>query len=148
MKRLLPICLLLAAGFAVQASGYSAAANSCAENLISVEECPDTVCLDTIDLTEAQIPQIPLGQCETFTLSDLDARYGVVKKDGKYGIYDIANEMNVTRIAYHELRYATREEKEGEYYTCFIFTEGKKTGMIVVAESNNEFIAISLSDDD
>jgi len=50
----------------------------------------------------------------------------------------------VTRIEYSYLWYAYRKEFEGEYFTYFSWEECETLGVICVAESNNQFIAISM----
>ena len=106
-------------------------------------ETVDTVCCDTIECTNPSIPQIPFGELDSLTMHNLDARYAVVWKDGKCGIYDFRTEKNVTRIEYSALRFSFRKEFEGEYYTYFAWDEKEKYGVVGVSENTNEFVAIS-----
>ena len=106
-------------------------------------EVADTVSVDS--LANASVPQIPIDQCDSLLLRTPNDRYGVVWKDGKCGVYDLAKEENVTRIEYGNLWYSFRKEMEGEYYTYFGWEEADKKGVIGVAEVNNQFITISMS---
>lgn len=104
----------------------------------------DTISTDTIDYANPPIPQIPLEECDSLTARDVTDRYGVVYKDGRCGIYDLMKHENVTRIDYKELWFSFRREIEGEYYSYFGWEEDDSKGVIGVAESNNQFIAISM----
>jgi len=104
----------------------------------------DTISTDTIDSANPPIPQIPLEECDSLTVRDITDRYGVVYKDGRCGIYDLMKHENVTRIDYKELWFSFRREIEGEYYSYFGWEEDDSKGVIGVAESNNQFIAISM----
>ena len=106
-------------------------------------EVVDTVSCDTIDLRNPTIPQIPFGELDSLTMSSLDARYVVVWKGGKCGIYDFWKEVNVTRIEYSALRYSFRKEFEGGFYTYFAWSEKDRYGVVGVSENTNEFVAIS-----
>ena len=50
----------------------------------------DSICADTLDMSDPPVPQIPLDQCDSLMVSSPGDRYGVVWKDGKCGIYDIS----------------------------------------------------------
>ena len=104
----------------------------------------DTISTDTIESANPPIPQIPLEKCDSLTARDITDRYGVVYKDGRCGIYDLVKHENVTRIEYKELWFSFRREIEGEYYSYFGWEEDDSKGVIGVAESNNQFIAISM----
>jgi len=104
----------------------------------------DTISTDTIDCTNASIPQIPLEECDSLTAHDVTDRYGVVYKDGRCGIYDLVKHENVTRIEYRELWFSFRREIGGEYYSYFGWEENDSKGVIGVAEANNQFVAISM----
>lgn len=104
----------------------------------------DTISTDTIDYANPPIPQIPLEECDSLTARDVTDRYGVVYKDGRCGIYDLMKHENVTRIDYKELWFSFRREIEGEYYSYFGWEEDDSKGVIGVAESNNQFVAISM----
>lgn len=105
----------------------------------------DTISTDTIDCTNASIPQIPLEGCDSLTAHDVTDRYGVVYKDGRCGIYDLVKHENVTRIDYKELWFSFRREIDGEYYSYFGWEENDSKGVIGIAEANNQFVAISMS---
>lgn len=93
---------------------------------------------------ESKVPQISLEKCDSLMARDITDHYGVVYKDGKCGIYDLVKRENVTRIEYSHLWYAYRKEFEGEYFTYFSWEEPETLGVVGVAESNNQFIAISM----
>jgi len=104
----------------------------------------DTISTDTIESANPPIPQVPLNECDSLIARDVTDRYGVVYKNGKCGIYDLMKHENVTRIDYKELWFSFRREIEGEYYSYFGWEEDDSKGVIGVAESNNQFIAISM----
>ena len=104
----------------------------------------DTISTDTIESANPPIPQVPLNECDSLIARDVTDRYGVVYKNGKCGIYDLMKHENVTRIEYRELWFSFRREIEGEYYSYFGWEEDDSKGVIGVAESNNQFIAISM----
>ena len=103
----------------------------------------DTISCDTIDCNNLSIPQIPFGELDSLTMHSIDARYVVVWKGGKCGIYDLQKEENVTRIEYSYLHYSFRKEMDGEYYTFFVWEEKGTTGVVGIAEANNQFLAIA-----
>ena len=104
----------------------------------------DTICADTLDVSNPPVPQIPLDQCDSLMVSSPGDRYGIVWRNGKCGIYDISKWENVTRIEYKNLWFSFRKEMEGEYYSYFGWDEDTTKGVIGVAEVNNQFIAISM----
>ena len=104
----------------------------------------DTICTDAIDSTNPPILQVPLEECDCLMARDVTDHYGVVYKDGKCGIYDLFKNENVTCIEYSYLWYAYRKEFEGEYFTYFSWEEPETIGVFGVAESNNQFIGISM----
>lgn len=104
----------------------------------------DTVCVDTLDVSNPPIPQIPLDESDSLKVSSPGDRYGIVWQNGKCGIYDISRMENVTRIEYRDLWFSFRKEMEGEYYTYFGWDEVDTKGIIGVAEANNQFMAISM----
>lgn len=104
----------------------------------------DTVCVDTLDVSNPPVPQIPLDECDSLMVSSPGDRYGVVWQNGKCGIYDISKGENVTRIEYRDLWFSFRKEMEGEYYSYFGWDEEETKGIIGVAEANNQFMAISM----
>lgn len=114
--------------------------------VVTAKECvlnADTISCDTIDCNNLPIPQIPFGELDSLTMHSIDARYVVVWKGGKCGIYDLQTEENVTRIEYSYLHYSFRKEMDGEYYTFFVWEEKETTGVVGIAEANNQFMAIA-----
>jgi len=108
----------------------------------------DTICADTLDVSNPPVPQIPLNQCDSLMVNSPSDRYGVVWKDGKCGIYDISKWENVTWIAYKDLWFSFRKEMEGEYYSYFGWDEDNTKGVIGVAEVNNQFVTICMPKND
>lgn len=104
----------------------------------------DTICADTLDVSNPPVPQIPLDQCDSLMVSSPGDRYGIVWQNGKCGIFDISEWENVTRIAYKDLWFSFRKEMEGEYYSYFGWDEDNTKGVIGVAEVNNQFITICM----
>lgn len=104
----------------------------------------ETIFADSIDSANSPVPQIPLEECDSLMARDITDNYGVVYKDGKCGIYDLVKNQNVTRIEYSYLWYAYRKEFEGEYFIYFSWEEPETIGVVGVAESNNQFIGISM----
>ena len=105
-------------------------------------EVVDTVSCDTIDLRNPPIPQIPLSECDSIVMIDMNGRYAAVYKEGKCGVYDISNAVNVTRIEYPWLSAGFRKEFEGSYFTYFYTAYPDKYGVVGVSEQTNEFICI------
>ena len=105
-------------------------------------ELVDTVSCDTIDLRNPPIPQIPLSECDSIVMIDLNGRYVAVYKEGKCGVYDITKAVNVTRIEYPWLSAGFRREFEGSFITYFYTAYPDKYGVVGVSEETNEFICI------
>lgn len=105
-------------------------------------EVVDTVSCDTIDLRNPPIPQIPLSECDSIVMIDMNGRYAAVYKEGKCGVYDISKAVNVTRIEYPWLSAGFRREFEGSYFTYFYTAYPDKYGVVGVSEQTNEFICI------
>ena len=105
-------------------------------------EVVDTVSCDTIDLRNPPIPQIPLSECDSIVMIDMNGRYAAVYKDGMCGVYDISKAVNVTRIEYPWLSAGFRREFEGSYFTYFYTAYPDKHGVVGVSEQTNEFICI------
>lgn len=105
-------------------------------------ELVDTVSCDTIDLRNPPIPQIPLSECDSIVMIDLNGRYVAMYKEGKCGVYDITKAVNVTRIEYPWLSAGFRREFEGSFFTYFYTAYPDKYGVVGVSEETNEFICI------
>ena len=105
-------------------------------------EVVDTVSCDTIELRNPPIPQIPLSECDSLVMIDLNGRYAAMYKDGKCGVYDISKALNVTRIEYPWLSAGFRREFEGSFFTYFYTAYPDKYGVVGVSEQTNEFICI------
>lgn len=83
------------------------------------------VVADSIDAEEAfgkkQVPQVPLEQCEHIDTCSI-AKFAIVTKDGKQGIYDLEKHENVTEIDFDVAdlfrRYAFGRRHRGVLFLC------------------------------
>lgn len=89
-----------------------------------------------------KIPQIPIEKMDSVVAHQVDARYVVVYKDGKCGVYDLVKKENVTKLKYSNLVYGGREEEDGEYYTFFLMDEPERRGFVRITESTNERMGV------
>lgn len=129
------------------ACAMAAAAQTAEVDSIKVDDLYSTEAVDTIDcadLEASNIPQIPFEELDSLTMSSLDDRYVVVFKDGKCGVYDLLKKENVTRIEYEYLSMGFRKEFEGEFYTYFRLINNGNEGVLGIAETNNQFIAVMM----
>ena len=99
---------------------------------------------DTLELASQSIPQTPFEELDSLLMNRIGDRYVVVYKDGRCGIYDLMKEVNVTRIRYESLRFLSRKEIEGDYYTFFSVKEGNCSGIISISEANNQFVVTTM----
>lgn len=117
----------------------------------------DSVCIDSclvdsaaydVDLNSAVVSengvaQISLDMCDSLMVSDVTDRYGVVYKDGKCGVYDIARRENVTDIEFDYLRYSHRIEMEIGFCSYFYWESGGSSGAVGIVEEDNHFMIIT-----
>lgn len=104
------------------------------------------VVADSIDAEEAfgkkQVPQVPLEQCEHIDTCSI-AKFAIVTKDGKQGIYDLDKHENVTEIDFDVAdlfrRYVSEEGVEVFY---FYVERGIERGTIGVVGENNHTVSV------
>jgi len=66
--------------------------------------------------------QVPLEQCESVDTCEV-VRYAIVRKDGKYGIYDLRKHENITEIDLDQLRYFRNIVTEDNDTICYFYAE-------------------------
>ena len=89
------------------------------------------------------VTQIPVGQCDSLMVTDVTDRYGVVYRNGKCGVYDVVNAVNVTEIAFDELGFTKRIKVEsGDWVSYFYFVSDDRQGILGVIEETDDFIVI------
>lgn len=142
MMNMKQILLLFAWAFAMTAAAQTAEVDSINVDGLYSTEAADTI--DCADLETPDIPQVPFEELDSITMSSLDDRYVVVYKDGKCGVYDLLKEENVTRIEYEYLSMGLRKEFEGGFYTYFRLINDGNEGILGIAETNNQFIAVMM----
>jgi len=98
---------------------------------------------DTVDVskTERVKPtQVPLEQCESVDTCEV-ARYAIVSKDGKFGIYDLRKHENITEIDLDQLRYFRNIVTEDNDTICYFYAE-KCTQNANIGTVNGETVAV------
>lgn len=103
----------------------------------------DTAVVDTAVVSDNGVVQIALDACDSLMVLDVTDRYGVVYKDGKCGVYDIARYENVTGIEFDYLKYSRRMEMEGGYYSYFYWERAAAFGVVGIVEEDNHFMIIT-----
>ena len=101
---------------------------------------------DSIDAEEAfgkkQITQIPLEQCERVDTCSI-AKFAIVTKDGKRGIYDLDKHENVTEIVFDVAGFSRLYvSDEGIEVFYFYVKKGVECGTIGVVGDNNQTIGV------
>jgi len=98
---------------------------------------------DTVDvsMTERVRPvQVPLEQCESVDTCEV-VRYAIVRKDGKYGIYDLRKHENITEIDLDQLRYFRNIVTEDNDTICYFYAE-KGLQCANIGAVNGETVAV------
>lgn len=96
-----------------------------------------------INVDSLGIMQIPIGQCDSLVIGDVTDRYGVVYKNGKCGVYDVVNTVNVTEIAFDELGFTKRIKVEsGDWVSYFYCVKDDKQGIVGIIEETDDVIII------
>ena len=89
------------------------------------------------------ITQIPVDQCDSLVVRDVTDRYGVVYRNGKCGVYDVVNAVNVTEIAFDELGFTKRIKVEsGDWVSYFYCVKDDRQGILGVIEETDDSIVI------
>lgn len=98
---------------------------------------------DTIEIggnnnAQPTIAQVPLTECQAVDTCE-NARYAIVTKGNRQGIYDLKARQNVTPITYESLSYYECEVTEwGTPITYFLATRGTELGRIGVNGTDNQ----------
>lgn len=92
------------------------------------------------------VTQVDFGDCDSLLMQRVEDRYGVIYKNGKCGVYDIAYEVNVTEIEFDELGFSKRILVEDDSYVSYFYCvkEGKK-GILGINEDSDSFMTIWMS---
>lgn len=104
----------------------------------------DTVEADTTTYYDVSDEIDELDAMDDFEIQDseLTKRYGLVIRGGKYGIRDYEKMENVTDVIYDYAQPAYRRKVENEFITYFYVSEGDRSGIIGIFESNNRIMTI------
>jgi len=98
---------------------------------------------DTVDVskTEGVRPtQVPLEQCESVDTCEV-ARYAIVSKGGKFGIFDLRKHENITEIDLDQLRYFRNIVTEDNDTICYFYAE-KGTQSANIGAVNGETVTV------
>lgn len=106
----------------------------------------NVVVADTIDAEEAfgkkQITQIPLEQCERVDTCSI-AKFAIVTKDGKQGIYDLEKHENVTEFGFDVAGFSRHYvSDEGLEVFYFYIKKGMECGTIGVVGDDNQTVGV------
>lgn len=106
----------------------------------------EVIVADTIDAEEAfgkkHITQVPLEQCEQIDTCSI-AKFAVVSKGGKQGIYDLEKHENVTEIDLDVASFSRRYVSEDGIEVFYFYVEkGIERGTIGVVGENNQTVGV------
>lgn len=106
----------------------------------------EVIVADTIDAEEAfgkkPITQVPLEQCEQIDTCSI-AKFAVVSKGGKQGIYDLEKHENVTEIDLDVAGFSRRYVSEDGIEVFYFYVEkGIECGTIGVVGENNQTVGV------
>ena len=106
----------------------------------------EVIVADTIDAEEAfgkkPITQVPLEQCEQIDTCSI-AKFAVVSKGGKQGIYDLEKHENVTEIDLDVAGFSRRYVSEDGIEVFYFYVEkGIERGTIGVVGENNQTVGV------
>ena len=106
----------------------------------------EVIVADTIDSEEAfgkkPITQVPLEQCEQIDTCSI-AKFAVVSKGGKQGIYDLEKHENVTEIDLDVAGFSRRYVSEDGIEVFYFYVEkGIERGTIGVVGGNNQTVGV------
>ena len=106
----------------------------------------EVIVADTIDAEEAfgkkPITQVPLELCEQIDTCSI-AKFAVVSKGGKQGIYDLEKHENVTEIDLDVAGFSRRYVSEDGIEVFYFYVEkGIERGTIGVVGENNQTVGV------
>lgn len=102
----------------------------------------DTICIDESELDSAALTNTSDWDAETD--SCIQARYVIVTKNGKYGIYDNEKKEYVTDVDMDYLQYSYYFKPEEDLCFCYFYYErGIEYGRIGINMQNNKIITMS-----
>lgn len=106
----------------------------------------EVIVADTIDAEEAfgkkPITQVPLEQCEQIDTCSI-AKFAVVSKGGKQGIYDLEKHENITEIDLDVAGFSRRYVSEDGIEVFYFYVEkGIECGTIGVVGGNNQTVGV------
>lgn len=101
---------------------------------------------DTIDAEKAfdkkHITQVPLEQCEQIDTCSI-AKFAIVSKGGKLGIYDLEKHENITEIDLDIAGFSRRYVSENGIEVFYFYVErGIERGTIGVVGENNQTVGV------
>ena len=113
------------------------------------DENGNVVVSDTIWLGAApQVTQYELKDCDKVDVCAESPKYAIVSKNGKCGLYDIIHHVNVTEIAFDELKLLRHSMLEsGNNASVFFVVEGPKRGKLSVDEATNNTVYVWTEDE-
>ena len=110
------------------------------------EVVSDTIWLGNSDTS--QVTQYDLKECDKVIVCAENAKYAIVVKNGKCGIYDNNLHANVTEIAFDKLNYHQQMVLENGHITSIFFVvEGSKRGKLSVDEATNNIVYVWTEDE-
>ena len=113
------------------------------------DENGNDVVSDTIWLGAApQVTQYELKDCDKVDVCAESPKYAIVSKNGKCGLYDMIHHVNVTEIAFDELKLLRHSMLEsGNNASVFLVVEGAKRGKLSVDEATNNTVYVWTEDE-
>lgn len=109
----------------------------------------DTIYLnDEANDWQKKLPQYELKEYEWVDICN-NAKYAIVTKDGKKGLYDLVLHKNITEIEYWDLGFSKQTiAEDSAYISMFFATKGIKCGIVSVYEPTNNVVSIWMDDPD
>ena len=113
------------------------------------DENGNVVVSDTIWLgATPKVTQYELKDCDKVDVCVESPKYAIVSKSWKCGLYDMINRVNVTEIAFDELKLLRHSVLEnGNNASVFFVVEGLKRGKLSVDEATNNTVYIWTEDE-
>ena len=89
-----------------------------------------------------------LKDCDKVDVCAESPKYAIVSKNGKCGLYDMIHHVNVTEIAFDELKLLRHSMLEsGNNASVFFVVEGLKRGKLSVDEATNNTVYVWTEDE-